>query len=420
MRKKLAVIGSGISGLSAAHFLRDHFDVVVYESSSRPGGLIQCDLVEGVLYHKVGGHVFNSKINEVLGWFWDFFDRDKEFFQAERNACIALDKSTMVGYPIENHLHQLPPSLTRKVVTELLELYKKHPPTPCNFDEFLRNKFGSTLYELYFKPYNEKIWQCDLAEVALSWLEGKLPMPKIEEIILSNIFSETESNMVHSSFYYPKERGSQFIADRLAEGLDLRLMNPVHEIRKDDNCLSVNGQANFDAVLYTGNIKRLGQILEKSLLGQGELETIRQLGGHGTTTVLCELEENPYTWIYLPSKSYRSHRIICTGNFAPSNNRFGRMSGTVEFTGYLERPEIEQTLLKLPYNPKYLAHHYEEFTYPIQFEGTRGIVCQVKEALKKSGIYLTGRFAEWEYYNMDTAIAASMRVVDEITKDLSV
>lgn len=27
---------------------------------------------------------------------------------------------------------------------------------PKNFEEFLKIRFGETLYELYFKPYNEK------------------------------------------------------------------------------------------------------------------------------------------------------------------------------------------------------------------------------------------------------------------------
>ena len=29
--KKIAIIGAGISGLSSAHFLKDHYDVTVFE-----------------------------------------------------------------------------------------------------------------------------------------------------------------------------------------------------------------------------------------------------------------------------------------------------------------------------------------------------------------------------------------------------
>jgi len=37
-RKKIAIIGSGISGLSAAYFLKDSCDIVIYEKDDRIGG----------------------------------------------------------------------------------------------------------------------------------------------------------------------------------------------------------------------------------------------------------------------------------------------------------------------------------------------------------------------------------------------
>ena len=43
--KKIAIIGAGISGLSSAHFLKDHYDVTVFEKESTPGGLIRCERV---------------------------------------------------------------------------------------------------------------------------------------------------------------------------------------------------------------------------------------------------------------------------------------------------------------------------------------------------------------------------------------
>lgn len=36
--KRIAIIGSGISGMGAAYYLKDHFDVTVFEKENRPGG----------------------------------------------------------------------------------------------------------------------------------------------------------------------------------------------------------------------------------------------------------------------------------------------------------------------------------------------------------------------------------------------
>ena len=51
--KKIAIIGAGISGLSSAHFLKDHYDVTVFEKESTPGGLIRCERVGDNLLHVV-------------------------------------------------------------------------------------------------------------------------------------------------------------------------------------------------------------------------------------------------------------------------------------------------------------------------------------------------------------------------------
>lgn len=79
---------------------------------------------------------------------------------------------------------------------------------------------------------------------------------------------------------------------------------------------------------------------------------------HGTTSVLCEIDDNPYSWIYLPIHQYQysSHHIICTGNFASSNNVEGRNTGVVEFTNFLHKNVILDELKKVLLSPKYLAH----------------------------------------------------------------
>ncbi len=64
--QKLLIIGAGISGLTVAQNLREKFDVMIFEKESVPGGLIRCRRVDGSLFHICGGHVFNSKRQDVL------------------------------------------------------------------------------------------------------------------------------------------------------------------------------------------------------------------------------------------------------------------------------------------------------------------------------------------------------------------
>ena len=64
--------------------------------------------------------------------------------------------------------------------------------------------------------------------------------------------------------------------------------------------------------------------------------------------------------------------------------------------------------------PKYITHKYTKYTYPVQDSKTRVLINDVKHVLEKDNIFLLGRFAEWEYYNMDAAIGAGMDLAKKI------
>lgn len=407
-QKRFAVIGAGISGLSVARMLRDRgvSEVVVYEKESNPGGLVRCERVDGVLYHCVGGHVFNSRNRQVLDWFWSQM-RHCDFEQAVRHAVVALEDGISVDYPIENHLYQLPAHLREAVVADLLRIVVTGYPDDSNFDDFLRHRFGETLYQVYFAPYNLKIWRRPLTDVPLDWLEGKLPMPSVKDILMANIGQVKEMQMVHSTFHYPRHGGSQFVADSLACGLDIRYNCHISSLCRKDGKWCINGDI-ADVVIFCGNVKELPLLLE----GTGiELPGVEGLEYHGTTSVLCEVDSNPYSWIYMPSSAHSAHRIICTGNFAASNSPEGMSTATIEFSEKLEKEEILQQLQRIPYSPRYITHRYSPCTYPVQNAGTRSLIESAKARLEPQQIYLLGRFAEWEYYNMDAAMGAAIKLI---------
>lgn len=395
-----------MSGLSVANLLKDRYMVKVFEKESTPGGLIRCRRVDGNLFHICGGHVFNSKRQDVLDWFWAHFDRENEFRKADRNSVVVMKDGKEIPYPFENHFYMLDADVQRRIISDLLGLSAAGACDVDNFEDFLRRRFGDTMYELYFAPYNRKVWRRPLNKVPVSWLEGKLPMPSVEEIIFNNVNHIEEKAFVHSSFWYEKQGGSQLIADRLAEGLDISYSSDISSISFDGSGWTVAGER-FDAVVFCGNIKSLPAMLSGVDISK-YAGFIESLEFHGTTSVLCEIDANPYSWIYQPSDEHESHRIICTGNFAPSNNAPGKMTGSIEFTDEISKEDILDNLSRMPFNPKYLAHNYSKYSYPIQKDGTRETIASLKAGLAGSHLYLTGRFADWEYYNMDVAIGAAM------------
>ena len=94
---KIAIIGAGISGLSAGQILGKKYEVELFDRAAKPGGLVKCDRINDNLFHRVGGHVFNSRNPKVLDWFWSFFDKEREFLKARRNAKILLN-GKLIGF----------------------------------------------------------------------------------------------------------------------------------------------------------------------------------------------------------------------------------------------------------------------------------------------------------------------------------
>ncbi len=414
--KKATIIGSGISGLSISRMLADRFEVTVLERSEKIGGLIKCERINGNLFHRVGGHVFNSRNQLVLDWFWQHFNRDTEFLKASRNAKILMNEQ-LIGYPLENFLYQLPEEKAKSIIGELLDLLTKEQKEISdydNFKDFLIGNFGENLYHLYFGPYNSKIWNTDISKVPLEWLDGKLPIPKIKEVILSNIFKVQESSMVHATFYYPKRDGSQFIINRLAEDQTIVPSYTVKNITKEKNGrLSVNnGNIITDTLVYCGDVRQLASIIDMNDEHLKEaMSAVTNLVSNGTSNVLCETDDNDISWLYLPEDKFKAHRIIYTGNFSSTNNEgSSRKTCVVEFSGYQEKQLMENNLKLLPGNLTPIAYNYEPNSYIIQGKDTRQKISTLKKALEKYNIFLLGRFAEWEYYNMDKCIEGAMEL----------
>ena len=411
---KVLVIGSGISGLSISRMLKSRYQVEIVERDSRIGGMIKCDRIEGNLFHRVGGHVFNSRNQTVLDWFWNQFDQDNEFLKAQRNAKIQMSEQ-LIGYPIENYIYQLTEDQLRPILNELLDKLNEEKEAPehyPNFKAFLIGTFGKELYKLYFEPYNTKIWHTDLESVPLAWLDGKLPMPNLREVIFSNILKKEETSMVHASFFYPCRDGSQFIVDRLAQDLTISCSYQVKTIGVNpDKKLSVNqGDKVINSIVYCGDVRELHKIVQiEDIALQQALLKVADLSSNGTSNVLCETDSNDISWLYLPENKFKAHRIIYTGNFSPTNNEgTTRKTCVVEFSGKQEQADMLEEIKRLPGNLKALDFNYAPNSYIIQHQTTREDIALLKSLLKPYRIYLLGRFAEWEYYNMDKCIEAAM------------
>lgn len=130
-----------------------------------------------------------------------------------------------------------------------LSIASLHNSNYTDFEDFLKKRFGATLFELYFEPYNKKVWRCPLNEIPLSWLDGKLPMPTVNEIFFNNMNHVEERNFVHSTFWYPKQDGSQFFANRLATEINVQYGKSIDKLLFSEGVWEIEADK-YDIVVF--------------------------------------------------------------------------------------------------------------------------------------------------------------------------
>ncbi|EID4970452.1 NAD(P)-binding protein, partial [Campylobacter coli] len=141
---KIGIIGAGISGMSVARLLKDCFEVEILEKETFVGGIARTKDVNGVAYHVVGGHCFNSIYPDVLDFVFNEV-LQKDYWNLIERKAKALFRNQWISYPVEfaiPEIDKIDSFLGMKIVQEMLNAsYEKG----SNLEEWFINHFGPTL-----------------------------------------------------------------------------------------------------------------------------------------------------------------------------------------------------------------------------------------------------------------------------------
>ena len=152
----VVVIGAGPAGLTAAHLLR-HKDVhvVVLEADGIVGGIARTVEYKGFRFD-IGGHRFFTRIEPVERLWEEILGED--FLTVPRLSRIYYN-GRFFDYPLKpfNALHGL--GLWKAIRIVLSYVHARLDPSPVeeNFEQWVTNRFGAQLYEVFFKTYTEKV-----------------------------------------------------------------------------------------------------------------------------------------------------------------------------------------------------------------------------------------------------------------------
>ena len=171
--KKVIVIGAGSAGLTAAYELcKAGVEAIVLEKDNIVGGLARTVNYKG--YHfDIGGHRFFTKVKAVEDMWCEALGAD--LLQRKRLSRIYYNKKFFF-YPLRasNALFGL--GLWNSFLI-FLSYFKAQllPEKPeKTFEQWVSNRFGKRLYQIFFQTYTEKVWGIPCSEITAEWVAQRI------------------------------------------------------------------------------------------------------------------------------------------------------------------------------------------------------------------------------------------------------
>lgn len=382
MKYDVIVAGCGFSGATIAHLAAEKgMRVLMLEKRPHIAGNMYDERNEaGILVQRYGPHSFHTNRKEI----YDFITSIGEWEPYILRARAMIDgvatpspfNFTTIDqfYPAqeaEELKARLLAACDGREKAPILELLESKDPVVREYAEFL--------FEKDYRPYTAKQWGIAPEELDISVL-ARVP---VRLSYVDRYFDDTYQLMPVGGFTAFFER----LLDH--PEIEIRLHTDILEhlsLEQESGRMLFDGEALTIPVVYTGPLDELFSLSEGRL-------PYRSLS---------------FDFQTLPQKSYQE----TSGVAHPMAEGFTRIT---EFTKLPYQEVGEKTAIAVEYPERYGSERGREAYYPILTADSQRMYQTYREkAAAFPGLYLCGRLAEFQYYNMDDAIGRAIAVFDEI------
>jgi len=200
------VIGGGPAGLTAAYLLaKDGVPVTVLEGDDIVGGISRTAQYQGYRFD-IGGHRFFTKIAPVEALWHEILG--PEFISVPRLSRIHYG-GKYFDYPLKakNALLGLGLWNTFLCVASYVKWHFKPYPVEENLEQWVTNRFGKRLFEIFFKTYTEKVWGIPCTEIRAEWAAQRIQGLSLAKAILNAAQLQKRSETIKTlidRFQYPR------------------------------------------------------------------------------------------------------------------------------------------------------------------------------------------------------------------------
>jgi protoporphyrinogen oxidase len=450
MSKRVAIIGAGPAGLTAAYLLaKGNQEVVVFEKDPQyVGGISRTESYNG--YHfDIGGHRFFSKSKEVED-FWTEILGD-EMLERPRSSRIYYNNH-FFSYPLVAFEALRKLGIFESALCVLSYLKAKAFPVknPTNFEEWVTNQFGKRLFNIFFKTYTEKVWGIPCNEISADWAAQRIKGLSLSSAIFNALLKPNKKatdkdkviKTLIDSFRYPKQ-GPGMMWEACAEkskamGVTLHMNCGVQKIEYTNNSWTVQttSQGNvtgFDYVLSTAPMRELvANVLPAFPATVAANAAALGYRDFLTVVLICK-DEDAFSdnWIYIHDPKVKVGRVQNFKSWSPymvpdpSMACYGLEYFCFEGDGLwtssnddliaLGKKEIEKIGLT---KASAVVDGYvvrQPKAYPVYDQFYKARVDSVRDALTNyPGLYLIGRNGMHKYNNQDHSMMTAMLAAKNI------
>jgi protoporphyrinogen oxidase len=332
----VVVLGAGPAGLTAAYELsRLRVDALVLEQDEQVGGISRTVNYRGYRFD-IGGHRFFTKVGLVQKLWEEVLGED---FLTRRRLSRIYYRGLFFDYPLRplNALRGL--GLVESIRIGLSYFSARLWPCPeeNNFEEWVSNRFGRRLYEIFFKTYTEKVWGLPCTEIGADWAAQRIKnldlMSALKNAVLGAHTKDGEViTTLIDRFQYPRH-GPGMMWERCRDqlessGIPIRMGTKVTGLRHSNGKIvsalvdgpkgtreEVAGREFISSMPLRSLLRGLDPSPPDSVMAASEQLRYRDF----LTVILIvdRAEVFPDNWIYIHSPEVRLGRIQNFKNWSP-------------------------------------------------------------------------------------------------------
>ncbi|MFQ5721357.1 MAG: protoporphyrinogen/coproporphyrinogen oxidase, partial [Candidatus Aminicenantales bacterium] len=281
--------------------------------------------------------------------------------------------------------------------------------------------------------FNQKQWATPLQEMTTDWMGKYIPRPSLAEVLEGSLKMSERCLGINANFIYPLKGGIQAIFNSfLPQVENLHLNSEVTSISLKNKSFQVNGQSEqgYQQLISTLPLPELIKIIDplppeiKAAAAKLRWTSLYIVNIGVDRPSLSDKHR-----VYYPEEDFIFHKLGYYQNQSPYMVPPGKSAVSAEISFSAHRPLNKETLVErtiedlkkaqvlLPGDKIILTHILTlPYAYAIYNHQRQQAVSQIKNFLAKHDIYVCGRYAQWEYQNMEQNILAGQAMAERLNK----